>query len=145
MSNTIFLCIFTTLAAPTIKLSSEFVKLKKMEDMTLTAEIKGLPFPDICWYHNDMILKKDLINDSGKSQILKFTGISEKQAGVYSVVAKNEVDQTKASCNVVVEYPPSFIKELQLQECILGLPVDLAVAVDGLPAPKLKWLKDGNN
>ena len=114
-----------------------------MEDLSLTAEIGGLPFPEVCWYHNDTVLKSELIKQKGNSQTLKCSAMNEKQAGVYSVVAKNDVDQTKVSCEVVVEYPPSFVKELQMQECIEGLPVDLAVEADGLPKPELQWLKDG--
>ena len=80
--------------------------------MSLTADIGGLPFPEVSWYHNDKILKSDLTEPKGNSQTLKFTEVNEKQAGIYSIIAKNEVDQTKALCEVVVEYPPIFVKEL---------------------------------
>ena len=43
-------------AAPTIKLSETHLKLKKMGNLVLKAEIGGQPFPEVLWNHNDEIL-----------------------------------------------------------------------------------------
>lgn len=66
-------------------------------------------------------------------------------AGIYSIVATNELGEAALSTLVTVEKKrekPLIIRELQNVQAVEGLGAKLDVKVLGHPKPELQWLKD---
>ena len=64
-------------------------------------------------------------------------------AGLYTVTATNDLGEVTTEGRLYVKAPPKFKKKTQDMACMTETPVKMLVAVEGSPAPELKWYKDG--
>ena len=107
--------------------------------------VEGFPEPAVHWKHNGNVVTQNeciIIEKKKNEHILKILGIDEKSAGVYTVLATNDVDKVEAICDVVIEFSPFFVKELKTQDFLENSSCSIEVNVQGFPQPKLEWFKD---
>ena len=136
---------FSPTAGPVVKLSHENLVLKLKEKLTLEATVDGVPKPTVEWKFNgaDVSGNENVICETKKDKhYLKLKKLDETYAGLLTVVATNEAGQSEASCNVVVEYPPRFTKELVSNKCLMESSYDADITVEGIPEPTLAWFKN---
>ncbi|OAD58515.1 Muscle M-line assembly protein unc-89 [Eufriesea mexicana] len=130
----------------------------------LECEAKGSPMPTLTWYHDGRAIEETMNlkiqTDAGRTSLI----ISEafaKDAGCYTVAAKNDAGEATVSCNVSVkgrlphetsdsEFASSDmepvvpkiqmpLKDLKVQE---GLSVRLDCVIVGQPEPEVIWYHD---
>ncbi|CAD1476295.1 unnamed protein product, partial [Heterotrigona itama] len=130
----------------------------------LECEAKGNPMPSLTWYHDGKPIEETMNvktqTDAGRASLV----ISEafaKDAGCYTVVAKNNAGEATVSCNVSVKgwlphetsdsefacsdmepVVPKIqmpLKDLKVQE---GLSVRLDCVIVGQPEPEVIWYHD---
>ncbi|XP_050486212.1 titin isoform X4 [Bombus huntii] len=130
----------------------------------LECEAKGNPTPTLTWYHDgrpvEETMNLKIQTDAGRTSLI----ISEafaKDAGCYTVVAKNNAGEATVSCNVSVKgrlphetsdsdfacsdmepVVPKIqmpLKDLKVQE---GLSVRLDCVIVGQPEPEVIWYHD---
>ena len=137
-------CLYSS-AGPGVKLSHEKLILKAKEKLSLEAMIDGLPKPKVEWKFNgvDVSGNKNVICENKKDKyLLRVNKVDETYTGLFTIIAINEAGQSEASCNVVVEYPPRFTKELENNKCLLESSYNAEIEVEGMPEPKVTWFKD---
>ncbi|XP_015607040.1 titin isoform X3 [Cephus cinctus] len=134
------------------------------QKVKLECEAKGIPTPNLNWSHNGKSVKesRDLkIQTEGAKSTLVISEAFPKDAGSYSVSARNLAGEATSSCNVSVkgrlpnetsdsELPsdmepvkPSIqlpLKDLQVVE---GQTVRLDCVIVGQPEPEVIWYHDG--
>ena len=140
----IYIIIIT--AGPTLKLSKENMTLKKFDNLTLYATVDGIPKPTVQWKFNgaDFSVGEKISQENKKDKYsLNVKNIDENYAGVYSATATNDVGESSAYCEVVVEFAPLFTQPLEFKKCLEGTPFESIVQAIGFPEPNIEWFKDG--
>ena len=90
--------------------------------------------------------KDGVVISDAVASILQITDADEANAGVYSVVVKNDVgDVTSSTATVEVLLPPSVGALDPLKEVDLGSTVTLTATVSGFGTFNYQWLKNGVN
>ncbi|XP_043525684.1 uncharacterized protein LOC122536948 isoform X4 [Frieseomelitta varia] len=130
----------------------------------LECEAKGNPMPTLTWYHDGKPVEETMNiktqTDAGRTSLVIAEAFA-KDAGCYTVVAKNNAGEATVSCNVSVkgrlphetsdsEFAGSDmepvvpkiqmpLKDLKVQE---GLSVRLDCVIVGQPEPEVIWYHD---
>lgn len=118
-------------------------------DVVLEGIVDGFPVPSIEVTKNGEELK----NVEGLSEIayslnkvvIKLFNVATKEAGRYSVIAKNAAGSATSTADLVVKksiFPPVFGRRLQAQVIKNGEKAIMDVEVTGMPEPKVNWFKD---
>lgn len=115
----------------------------------LETNISAFPTPSLKWFKDGLPIYDspniDIFSEPGGNIGLRIKEAQLDDAGIYSVVASNELGDAKTSVPVTVvkkEEKPLIIKELQNTQAVEGLGAKFDVKVLGFPTPALKWLKD---
>lgn len=118
-------------------------------DVVLEGIVDGHPVPSIEVTKNG----EELSNQSGACEIeynlnkivIKLFSVATKDAGRYSVIAKNAAGSAVSTADLVVKksvFPPVFGRRLQAQVIKNGEKCIMDVEVTGTPEPKVCWFKD---
>lgn len=118
-------------------------------DVVLEGIVDGYPSPSIEVTKNGEILNSkegvvEILYNLNKI-IVKLFNVSTKDAGRYSVIAKNEAGSATSTSDLVVKksvFPPVFGRRLQAQVIKNGEKAILDVECTGLPEPTVSWFKD---
>nr|XP_033338378.1 obscurin isoform X2 [Megalopta genalis] len=118
------------------------------DTLTMKLQIEATPLPEIKWYKDGQEIKEDSrisivkeANDIYKL-ILKNSRIDD--AGSYSIVARNDVNQTTEIWKVRVLSPPKIVKGLGEPQILdNGANLFLSVDVESKMPPSIRWYKDG--
>ncbi|XP_013791324.1 roundabout homolog 2-like, partial [Limulus polyphemus] len=78
-----------------------------------------------------------------ESYALIIKNVTKKDAGTYSVVAKNDIGEVNTSCQLTVTCPPCFRKQMKDKIVMTDETVTFEVEAEGKPTPEIKWYKDG--
>ncbi|XP_057331169.1 obscurin-like isoform X7 [Microplitis mediator] len=112
----------------------------------MTVQIQASPAPEVKWYKDGQILEASdrlsMTRDGDHySLIIKECRLDD--IGSYSVVAKNEINQTSEFWNFDVRCPPKIKKKLGEPKVIdEGDTLTLLIEVENTPEPTVVWLKD---
>lgn len=130
-------------------------KIKKPKDYTCMAdetykmaiEISGNPVPTTKYFrdgkevHHDERVKFTIV---GETHYVEFHDAKLTDTGNWSVIATNELSQQSEFWNLTVLSKPKVTKTLGKEHVFAEKDeILLSINVDGYPAPKVKWFKDG--
>ncbi|CAF0740265.1 unnamed protein product [Brachionus calyciflorus] len=148
----------------------ETIHVKEGEDLKFFFAIQGDPEPEIKWFRDNEPLKDDYRIDIYNEKNLYFLEIFDcltRYSGVYTIQAKNSLNEIKADVNVVVienskklkrpnleglyQYdsrketyrPPQFTIKPMSQTVHEGRKLSLLTKVTGIPSPEVLWFRDG--
>ncbi|XP_037947809.1 titin-like [Teleopsis dalmanni] len=122
------------------------------EPTVLECKVEGVPFPEINWYFNDMLLfasEKYEISVVEHVAKLKIAKVTPTDVGVYTCEARNEAGVATTRTNLVLDkeqgIAPQFSKPLKIEFTEEKQPEQLKVTVTcqvtGLPKPAVKWYR----
>lgn len=136
---------------PRIKKIQDY-KCHVEEKISMNIEVTGNPAPTIKVFINGKeVVESERIkftrSEEVNSTITHTVTISKtelKDAGAYSIIASNDMNQTSEFWNLVVNSEPKIVKKLE-KEYVHGEKEDIimSIRVDSFPLPKVKWFKDG--
>ncbi|XP_071523599.1 protein Obscurin-like isoform X2 [Panulirus ornatus] len=132
---------------PTIKEEMVDVQVAAGGSAMMECKVAGYPKPELHCTKNGLDLEiggrlKFLWEDE-ESVALVIKNVDEKDAGLYSLVARNELGEVNTSANLSIKAGPRIKKLLKEVPCIIGEKLDYHVEVEGEPAPEIRWMKDG--
>lgn len=116
-------------------------------DATMTVQIQASPAPDVKWYKDGnfireserIIVKKE--SEENYSLIIKECRMED--VGSYSIIAKNEINQTSDIWSFDVKCPPKIKKRLGESRIINeGDTLNLQIEVESATEPTVVWMKD---
>ncbi|KAH8272397.1 hypothetical protein KR018_008161, partial [Drosophila ironensis] len=122
------------------------------EPTVLECKVEGVPFPEINWYFNDILLfasEKYEITIVEQVAQLKIAKVTPSDVGVYTCEAKNEAGVATSRTNIILEkeqgVAPRFSKPLKIEFTEEKQPERLKVTVTcqvtGKPQPQVKWYR----
>lgn len=118
------------------------------ETLTMLVQIEATPAPEVKWYKDGQELRENnrisIIKEGNETYKLTIRNARLDDAGSYSIVARNEVNQTTEIWKLKVLSPPKITKGLG-EPRILDQKdtLTLSVDVDSLMPPNIKWYRDG--
>ncbi|RZF43883.1 hypothetical protein LSTR_LSTR007219 [Laodelphax striatellus] len=119
------------------------------KQIKLSVQVEGSPKPSVQWYKDGLCIKASdrvkLFEEASAEYTLLIEEARLEDAGSYSVVATNEVNQCSDFCKVQIRSPPRFIKGMEKNiETNENDTVTFTVKVEGDPQPSVKWLHNGS-
>ncbi|XP_076629376.1 protogenin B isoform X1 [Colletes latitarsis] len=123
-------------------------------NLSLACAASGYPSPLMTWTfiprytdNHNVAQPRILLNSSIGISILSLINVSVSDAGVYLCSTKNFVTNSLEIQNITVDVlvPPSFLKTPINQVCPNGRTARFECQAQGLPMPKIYWLKDSLN
>lgn len=120
------------------------------ETITMTVQIEATPAPEVKWYKDGQELREDnrisVIKEGSDTYKLVFKNARLEDAGSYSIVARNEVNQTTEIWKLKVLSPPKIAKGLGEPQILdQGDTLTMYVEVDSVMPPNIKWYRDGES
>ena len=113
----------------------------KGDDVSLNCKVSGSPSPKVIWSRNDKTMPDG--SEYIDSEILVFSNVTRKHAGIYSCLASNgNGKEVSKQIEVVVEYAP----EMEVTEVFVhtktGDKAEMVCLVHAYPPPTVVWSKD---
>ncbi|CAL8368540.1 unnamed protein product [Lota lota] len=113
------------------------------QTLELECIVQGLPTPSVSWLRKDDQLSESRTTREMFNRRLRFSNISEIDAGEYQCMASNTQGKVIHTYNVAVEAGPYWIKEPVSQLYAPGETVRLDCQADGIPTPTISWSING--
>jgi len=115
-----------------------------------TAEIGipifGSPTPKVKWFKGEVEIKSEdaykLFRDRSGTEHLDIANASEKDEGLYKIVAENEYGVASHEFYLQQADPPIFIEPFKDVTVQNHEDVEITCKVDGIPYPEVKFYKD---
>ena len=125
--------------------------LKKLKDvivsegetLSLDAQFKGYPEPEVTWYRDDNPLPIENTKKEETTHSFQIDKLTLDNSGTYSAVAKNSVGECKTTAKVKVIKAPYFVKALTDITLVEKQQLKLEAEIHGFPQPEVDWAKDG--
>ncbi|XP_013862624.1 hemicentin-1 isoform X1 [Austrofundulus limnaeus] len=114
--------------------------------VALVCEATGVPVPSITWLKDGTPIESSLQWQwSVRGNRLELGPLGLSHAGTYTCVAKNSEGQTQKDYTLVVQVPPTILNSGQTSDVSgpMGEELNLECRANGIPVPRLSWLKDG--
>lgn len=113
----------------------------------LELQIRGYPKPDIKWTKDG----KDIVAggrykylwEDEESMSLVIKNVTAKDAGIYTIRAKNELGEDTTQIELIVKSAPKVIKKQADMTVVVEESATMTVQIEATPAPEVKWYKDG--
>ncbi|KAI4489747.1 hypothetical protein M0804_003929 [Polistes exclamans] len=113
----------------------------------LDLQVKGYPKPDITWTKdgNEIVAggRIKYLWEDEESLSLVIKHVTTKDAGIYTIRAKNELGEDTTEIELIVKSAPKVIKKQSNTTAIVEDSLTMTVQVEATPAPEIKWYKDG--
>ncbi|CAK9822500.1 Unc-89 [Anthophora retusa] len=118
------------------------------ETLTMTVLIEATPAPEVKWYKDGQEVRESdrisIIKEGSETYKLTIRNARLEDAGSYSIVARNEVNQTTEIWKLKVLSPPKITKRLGEPQILnQGETLTLTVEVDSVMPPSVKWYREG--
>jgi hypothetical protein len=129
-----------------IKRMSDF-SVQTGETINMSVQIQGSPTPEVKWYKNNQIIKKSsrtkIIKEENDTYTLVMEDAQLDDSGSYSIVAKNEINETSQFWDLTVKKPPKITKKLEKSQLVEeGASLTLRIEVESDTEPVITWMKD---
>ncbi|XP_034552537.1 neural cell adhesion molecule L1.2 isoform X2 [Notolabrus celidotus] len=113
------------------------------QTLELECIVQGLPTPTVSWVRKDGELSESRTVKDMHDRRLRFSNISESDAGEYQCIAENSQGKATHTYMVAVDAAPFWIKEPVSQLYAPGETVRLDCTADGIPSPLISWTING--
>lgn len=135
-------------SAPKVTKKQTDTTVSVSETSTMVVQIEATPAPEVKWYKDGQELQEDsrisIVKEGSETYKLILRNARLDDSGSYSIVARNEVNQTTEIWKLKVLSPPKITKRLGESQILdQGNDLTLFVEVDSLIPPSIKWYKDG--
>ncbi|CAG9815908.1 unnamed protein product, partial [Phaedon cochleariae] len=117
------------------------------KNVTLDVKLEAFPKPTVKWYLDEMEVQETRTEftrieyDDGVKLVIK--EVSSELSGQYTCKLSNECGGAETSARLTVNCAPRIIKCLNDTTVEEGATLHLEIAVEGCPAPTVKWLRNG--
>nr|XP_015827628.2 hemicentin-1 [Nothobranchius furzeri] len=114
--------------------------------VTLLCEATGVPVPSITWLKDGTSIESSLQWQwSVRGNKLELGPLTLSHAGRYTCVAKNSEGQTHKDYTLTVQVSPTILNSDHASDVSapMGDELTLECRANGIPTPRLSWLKDG--
>ena len=131
------------LAVPTFVKAMKDVTLIDGKPLKLEVVVNGIPKPTLQWLKDDETLDEAAFTceSKDKSHTLSIGAASPNYAGIYKAVAENSAGKSEVVAKVDVQTKPKIVKPNDVR-IIAGSEFSIPVCIEGVPEPKIKWMKD---
>ncbi|KAL7294623.1 hypothetical protein TKK_0011927 [Trichogramma kaykai] len=133
-------------AKPTLETESKTSEVSTGGSAMLDLQVKGFPKPNIKWTKNGQeILAGGRIKylwEDEESLSLVIKNVTVEDAGIYKIYAKNELGEDNTQIELIVKSAPKIIKRMSDMSVLRGETVNMAVQIQGSPAPNVRWYKN---
>uniref|UniRef100_A0A673CV45 Neogenin 1b n=1 Tax=Sphaeramia orbicularis TaxID=375764 RepID=A0A673CV45_9TELE len=111
----------------------------------LPCVVTGYPAPHVRWMMGDKLLEES----EGRVEILgggilQISNLTEEDAGIYTCTADSGNASIEAQAQVTVQVPPQFVKRPANIYAHESMDIIFECEVTGIPAPTVKWVKNGD-
>ncbi|KAM9722140.1 hemicentin-2 isoform 3-T3 [Dama dama] len=122
---------------PSVSAVNGVVLAAEGEEAVLACEATGVPPPRVIWYRGD--LEMILASEDSSSGMLRIPVVRERDAGVYTCRAVNELGDASAEIRLEVGHAPQLLELPQDVTVELGRSALLACRATGRPPPTITW------
>lgn len=134
-------------SAPKITKRMTSMTVVTKETVTMEVHIQASPAPDVKWYKGGHVMEEtsriSMVKEGSEKYKLVIKEARMEDAGSYTLVAKNEINQTSDMWDIKVKYPPRIINKLEEKQLVNEYDsLTLLVQVDADPKPTVTWYKD---
>ncbi|XP_026827528.1 obscurin isoform X4 [Ooceraea biroi] len=135
-------------SAPKITQKQPDMTILIEETGTMTVKVEATPSPEITWYKDGQLIEESdrikIIKEDSDTYKLVVKNAKVTDGGSYSIVARNEVNQTTDIWKVGIKCPPKIKKGLGEPRVINeGDTLNLLIEVDSETEATVNWHKDG--
>ncbi|XP_046530474.1 hemicentin-2 isoform X1 [Equus quagga] len=123
--------------APSVSAVNAVVLAAVGEEALLACEASGVPPPRVIWYRGG--LEMILAAKTSSSGTLRIPAVQERDAGVYTCRAVNELGDASAEIRLVVGHAPQLMELPRDVTVELGRSALLACRATGRPPPRVTW------
>ncbi|XP_066587325.1 obscurin isoform X2 [Prorops nasuta] len=113
----------------------------------LDLQVKGYPKPDIKWTKDgEEIIAGGRIKylwEDEESLSLVIKHVTAKDAGVYTIKAKNELGEDETQIELIVKSAPKVVQRQNDINALVDDVIEMILKIEATPAPEVKWYKDG--
>ncbi|KAK7869432.1 hypothetical protein R5R35_008161 [Gryllus longicercus] len=109
--------------------------------------VEAYPKPSIKWFLNEVEITEKKTEytriEEGDNYKLIIKEVTTETSGKYTCKLVNDMGSNESSSQFTVNCKPRFPKSLKNEEVDEGASLTLTIEVYGVPEPKVKWLKNG--
>ncbi|XP_067207809.1 obscurin isoform X2 [Linepithema humile] len=113
----------------------------------LDLQVKGYPKPDIKWTKDGQEIvaggRIKYLWEDEESLSLVIKQVTAKDAGVYTITAKNDLGEDSTQIELIVKSAPKITKKQSDMMILIDETGTMTVQVEATPAPEVTWYKDG--
>ncbi|KAG7203298.1 hypothetical protein KM043_010391 [Ampulex compressa] len=119
------------------------------ESATMTVQVEATPAPEVTWYKDGKLVQANerisILKEQNDTYKLVINKTRLDDAGSYSIVARNEINQTTEIWKMNIKSPPKMKKKLGEPQVVNeGDTLTLYVEIESELQPTVKWFKNGN-
>ncbi|XP_039213555.1 hemicentin-1 isoform X2 [Crotalus tigris] len=125
---------------------TEEVTVLKGNPVSLVCLANGIPTPTISWLKDGQTLSSNFhVTFENQKMGLRILNSEVNDTGRYTCIASNEAGEDNQHFILKVLEPPHINKSDNPEEIstVINNPLELLCISDGIPIPKLTWMKDG--
>jgi len=136
-------------SAPKITKKQSDMMIMIEETGTMTVQVEATPAPEVTWYKDGQLIEESnrikIIKENSDTYKLVIKNAKLTDAGSYSIVARNEINQTTEIWKVGIRCPPKIKKGLGREPRVIneGDTLNLLIEVESDGEPTINWYKDG--
>ncbi|XP_078034638.1 obscurin isoform X5 [Augochlora pura] len=113
----------------------------------LELQIRGYPKPDIKWTKDGKEIvaggRYKYLWEDEESMSLVIKNVTAKDAGVYTILAKNELGEDTTQIELIVKSAPKVIQKQADLTAAVDETITMKLQIEATPLPEIKWYKDG--